>query len=265
MRLVTVGSVEVYALVDNVQAYPAGAVYPQAGDALVRYKHYLDPEGRVVLNFASFLLRDGNDVILVDTGWGPEYQGELMSELLEAGVASTDVTAVVFTHLHGDHTGWNIDRTSGAPVFANARYLVPRGDWEYYSAMTPPPDSFTRDVVPLKAQGCLDLSDGGRKLGGACVTVATPGHTPGHTSVAITVGDESAFILGDVCISPIDVEEPDWQTSFDWDHGVAAKTRRSTLERLVAGGSLVGASHLPVPGLGHFQKHDARYVWRALE
>src|SRR3970282_2498248 len=133
MRRATVGTVEIFALVDNIQAYPANAVYPTAGAALQTYRHYLDAESRVVLNFASFLVRDGSDVILVDTGWGPEHQGELMNELLEGGVASTEINTVIFTHLHGDHTGWNIDRSSGAPVFPNARYLVPQADWDYYS------------------------------------------------------------------------------------------------------------------------------------
>jgi glyoxylase-like metal-dependent hydrolase (beta-lactamase superfamily II) len=265
MRRATIGTVEIFALVDNVQAYPANAVYPTAGAALQTYRHYLDAESRVVLNFASFLVRDGSDVILVDTGWGPEHQGELMNELLEAGVASTDISTVIFTHLHGDHTGWNIDRSSGAPVFPNARYLVPQADWDYYSAITPPPDSFTRDVAPLERTGCIEFIGDGRRLSPACVTVATPGHTPGHTSIAITAGSERGFILGDVCISPIDVEEPEWQSSFDWDHPTAAATRRKTLERLVADGALVGASHLPVPGLGHVVERGSRRAWQALE
>ena len=54
-----VGAVEIVALIDMVQSYPATAVYPNAGDALSRFGGYLDADGAVALNFAAFLLIDG--------------------------------------------------------------------------------------------------------------------------------------------------------------------------------------------------------------
>ena len=100
-----VGAVEIVALIDMVQSYPATAVYPNAGDALSRFGGYLDADGAVALNFAAFLLIDGDERVLVDTGWGPEYQGKLPEELRAAGVQPDEITQVTFTHLHGDHTG----------------------------------------------------------------------------------------------------------------------------------------------------------------
>ncbi len=81
MERKTVGDYRVIALVDTVQAYPATAVYPSAGQALAAYAGLFDADGRVTLNFASFLVVGGGQTILVDTGWGPEYQGQLLAEL----------------------------------------------------------------------------------------------------------------------------------------------------------------------------------------
>jgi len=260
---VQVGSVTIVALVDNVQSYPATAVYPSAGDLVREFGRYLDGQGNVALNFGAFLVLDGERRILVDTGWGPEYQGKLLEELAAAGIRPDEVDTVVFTHLHGDHTGWNIDRGSGRPLFSRARYLVPKADWEHYAAQQPPPDSFVRDVQPLEGAGCLELIEGERRLTDSVTTVPTPGHTPGHTSVAIVSGGERGFILGDVVLSPIDAERPELENSFDWNHELARATRLQVMDRLEAEGALVGASHLPPPGLGRFVRVEGRRLWQA--
>jgi glyoxylase-like metal-dependent hydrolase (beta-lactamase superfamily II) len=264
MKRTTIGNVEVIALVDASAAYPGSGVYPKAGDALKSYTRYLDAEGRVVLNFGCFLLRDGGATVLVDTGWGPEHDGRLLAELDAAGVAANDIGTVIFTHLHGDHTGWNIDRSSGTPVFSNARYLVPRADWDHYHVQDPPSASFTRDVLPLQSSSCVDLIEGTHRLTPAITAIPTPGHTPGHTSIVISSGGEHGCILGDVVISPIDVEDPGMQNGFDWHHGVARTTRLAVLDRLIESGATVGASHLPAPGLGRFVFEGGSRRWRPL-
>jgi glyoxylase-like metal-dependent hydrolase (beta-lactamase superfamily II) len=75
----------------------------------------MDSDGGLALNFAAFLVRDGQTTVLVDTGWGPKLDGRLMAELTEAVVSPNEIDIVTFTHLHGDHTGWNLDRASGLP------------------------------------------------------------------------------------------------------------------------------------------------------
>jgi glyoxylase-like metal-dependent hydrolase (beta-lactamase superfamily II) len=187
-----------------------------------------------------------------------------MDELAAARVDPGSVTHVLFTHLHGDHTGWNLDRASGEPLFPNARYLVPKGDWEHSGAQEPKPESFVRDVEPLAAMGRMELVEGEWSLSRGMTAIPTPGHTPGHTSVAIVSGGERGFILGDVVISPIDAEEPSLANSFDWDNEIARRTREATMERLIEERALVGASHLTAPGLGRFVLAEGRRYWQAL-
>ena len=264
MRRVTVGDIEVVSLLDGTEAYPASKVYADAGDALQRYSGYLDPEGRVVLPFSSFLLREGGLTVLVDTGNGPEAQGRLIEELREAGATAGDIDIVVFTHLHGDHTGWNIDRGTGAAQFPNARYLVPRGDWDHYRAAIPPSASFTRDVAALEGLGVLELIDDGHALSASLSTLHTPGHTPGHMTIVVDSLGEQALVLGDAFLTPIDVAEPDWVTTWDWSAPDVRQTRRQLLDRLEATNAIVAASHLPAPGLGRFATVDSRRTFQPL-
>ncbi|MFA0949321.1 MBL fold metallo-hydrolase [Xanthomonas fragariae] len=45
------------------------------------------------------------------------------------------VDAVLLTHLHVDHTGWNTVRTDNgwAPTFPNARYVYARAEENFYA------------------------------------------------------------------------------------------------------------------------------------
>jgi len=267
VKATTVGDVRVTALIDTIESYPASYVYNNAD--LSAYASHLDGEGKVALNFASFLVQSGATTLLVDTGWGPEHNGRLMAELAESGTKPGEVTHVLFTHLHGDHTGWNLDRATGKPLFPAAKYLVPRLDWDHYSAAAAVPpantnDSFVRDVQPLEKLGLMQLVEGEHPIAPGLTAIATPGHTPGHTSVVISSGNQRGFILGDIVISTIDAAEPTLGTVFDWDSAIALKTRQETVERLIADGSLVGSSHIAAPGLGHFVRAEGRQYWQAL-
>jgi glyoxylase-like metal-dependent hydrolase (beta-lactamase superfamily II) len=261
VRKAKVGNIDVVALVDSMGAYPHTVVYPEAGDRIETYRHHLDADGNVALTFGSYLLRDGATTVLVDTGWGPERDGRLMAELEEAGVDLASIDFVLFTHLHGDHTGWSIDRKTGSLNFPNATYLVPGGDWAYASKEPSPWASFARDVLPLRETGRLELIDGERSITPAITAVPTPGHTPGHTSATIVSGGERGYILGDVVISPIDLAEPDWPNRFDWDDDIARATRLRVLAS-VDDQTLIAASHLPDHGLGNFVMESGRRTWR---
>lgn len=263
MKRTQVGEIEITALVDGGFTFPVERVYAEAGAAIEPFRHYLDDAGQVTMSCTCFLLRGGGRTVLVDTGLGPESEGKLLAELSAAGVTPDEVDTVCFTHLHGDHTGWNLDRAGGQPIFPRARYLVPRGDWDHYRAQAQA-RSFTRDVAPLEALGCLELVDGDHALTPSITSVATPGHTPGHLSFAVASGGERGFILGDVVLSPIDTEEPSFTNTFDHDHEVAHRTRSAMLDRLEASGEVVGAAHLPAPGLGHFVRANGRRTWSAL-
>jgi glyoxylase-like metal-dependent hydrolase (beta-lactamase superfamily II) len=264
MVRVMVGDVEITALLDGTHGFDPAAVYPDAGEDLAQYSDLLDQAGQGTLPFSSFLLRGDGATVLVDTGNGPEAQGDLLNELERAGAGIGDIDIVVFTHLHGDHTGWNIDRVSGAPTFPNARYLVPRGDWDHYRAADPPSASFDRDVAVLEALGVLELIDGGQVISPALATLHTPGHTPGHMTVVVTSRGEEGLVIGDAFLTGLDVAEPDWVTTWDWSAPEVRQTRRLLLDRIGATDAVVAASHLPAPGLGRFVMANGRRTFGVL-
>ncbi len=266
-RSVSVGAATVIALSDTERPYAAREVYPEVPDATwEQYPGSVTDGGDLLLNFGCYLVRADGRNVLVDTGWGPSFQGKLLDELAGAGVALDDIDAVIFTHLHGDHIGWNLAHEDGAvrPRFPRARYLVPEADWRHYSAQPEPSAMFREQMLPLDALGVMDLIGGGHVLSPALTTLATPGHTPGHLSLAISSNGARGLILGDVAITPIEAHETDWHNRFDWDREIARATRHTVLDRLERERALVGASHFPAPGLGRFVRAGGRRVWERI-
>lgn len=262
MLRIQVGNVEIVALSDGEGAYPASRTYASAGDAISKYHDLMDADGNVRQNFGSFLLRADGRTVLVDTGNGPERDGPLMRELGAAGIVPGEIDIVIFTHLHGDHTGWNLERDSGGPRFTNARYWVPRADWDYGLAQNREGGSFNRDIRPLEALGVLELIEGERALTPSLVTLPTPGHTPGHTSIVVRSDGLEAYIIGDAFLTPIDVAEPDWPTGWDNDPEQTVRTRHTLLRRFEqAHDPIIGGSHLPLPSLGRFVVREGRRTW----
>jgi len=264
MQRATVGNVEIISLFDVYSGFDPHRVWPTAGDGLEAYRDRLEANGEIGLDCLCFLLRADGQTTLVDTGLGPEASGRLMEELASTGVAPNEVDQVIFTHLHGDHTGWNLDRSTGEPLFPRARYLVPRGDWDEQTTTSQPSASFVHDVAPLRPLDRMELVDDGFVLSPSLTAIHTPGHTPGHTSIAVTSAGEQALVLGDVFLTTVDVEEPDWSSTFDSDQDVARRTRHAILERLEGNGALVAAAHLRDPGFGRIVRVDGRRVWQPL-
>src|SRR2546427_6266293 len=102
-----------------------------------------DERNRVAMDMNCLLIRDADHVVVVETGAGtklPAKQREifgietprLLDELKARGVRPEQVTLVVNTHLHFDHSGGNTYRDGDrvVPTFPRASYVFQRLEWE---------------------------------------------------------------------------------------------------------------------------------------
>ena len=177
-----------------------------------------------------------------------------------------DIDLVVFTHLHLDHIGWNTVDKNGTPVplFPNARHIVQRVEWDYWTQV----DTNERAAVrfsgvldqtlfkavfePIVTAGLLDIVEGGEHaVTREVLTVPTPGHTPGHVAVVVASGGKRADILGDAAHTPVQLSETDWSILADVDPEWARRTRHTLFDRIEAERALIARVHFPFPGLGH--------------
>src|SRR5690606_29070001 len=130
--------------------------------------------------------------------WHLKSDDTYMRTLAAAGLAVTDIDFVMCTHLHADHVGWNTRLENGrwVPTFPNARYVFSRTEFDHWTrqnteaAVAPFGDS----VLPVVEAGQADLVGGDHQIGDHVRLLPTPGHTPGHVSVAFGRGRDAAVV-----------------------------------------------------------------------
>ncbi|MER6738210.1 MBL fold metallo-hydrolase [Streptomyces puniciscabiei] len=162
------------------------------------------------------ILKDGDAVTLVDTGYPGDREGVLAS-LAEVGSSPEAVAAVLITHAHNDHLGSAeyLRATHGTPVYlhpaevphARREFLQQAGIGDVVrNAWRPGVVPWARHVIqvggtqhnpvtapePFPAEGPLDLP-------GRPVPVHTPGHTDGHCVYHLP--EAGIVISGDALVS----------------------------------------------------------------
>ncbi len=274
---ITVGNVEIVAVLDMIPpAREPERFFPDVSlDSWTHYKDILE-NGMLQLYYGCFFVRSQGQTILVDTGMGPgphperdNRTGDLLNQLKKEGVSPDDVDIVVHSHLHADHVGWNLDISGEKPTpnFPNARYLVPRGDWDHFTK----PENLdsapqVKDyVVPLQELGLMELIDSEHIVNDELTTLATPGHTLGHQVLLITSQGEKAMIVGDLLHSKVQVQEPDWCAGVDIDKAASRSSRESILQKAESEGYVVAAGHFhPKDHIGKVIRLEGKRYWQAL-
>jgi glyoxylase-like metal-dependent hydrolase (beta-lactamase superfamily II) len=215
------------------------------------------------------LLRGNGRVVLFDAGSGSGFQpsaGELPDALAALGIAPGEVTDVVFTHGHPDHL-WGVLDDFDEPFFHAARHYMGAVELDYWlDPATVDSIGAERQAFAVGASRRLQALDGiietfgdGEELLPGVQAVLTPGHTPGHMSFAVA----GAMILGDAIGNPhVGFEAPHLPSGSDHDPALAAQTRLSLLDRIVAEDLAVIGFHLPGGGIGRAERMGAAYRFR---
>jgi len=161
------------------------------------------PLDRMIGQFNPVLVNTGTDLILFDTGNGPEGRefgtGQLASRIAASGYAPSDVTIVAISHLHADHINGLMDGDD--PAFSRARYVVGQAEWDFWTSTdfsgTPAAMHATAiqgKVLPLREKMAF-ISSGVSIAPG--VTSMAAGHTPGHMAFRLESAGRSLLLAGD--------------------------------------------------------------------
>jgi len=134
-----------------------------------------DDQNRIRMNMNCLFIEADGERILIDTGIGEKWSEKhramyginrtrSFDESLKAiaGVAATDITIVINTHLHFDHAGGNSirnDAGQAVPAFPNARYFISQAEYEHAESPTERDRAsyFPENWQPMKESGQLEL------------------------------------------------------------------------------------------------------------
>lgn len=224
----------------------------------------LEPECNVTL------LRDGENVILFDTGAGAGFQdtaGKISDALEAVDLAPEDVTHVVFTHAHPDHL-WGVLDEFDDPFFYEAEHMIGKAEWDYWiDPKTVDTIESARTTMAVGAQRRLAamedamrfFEDGEEILPGVAARM-TPGHTPGHMSFEIRTSSESVMVVGDAIGNHhVAFARPGWRSGSDQDRDLGAATRKGLLDQLASEQMRLIGFHLPGGGIGRAEKQGEGY------
>lgn len=217
-----------------------------------------DPQG-YLSGINAFLIEEGDLKILVDAGtggfFGPAVDN-LPANLAATGTATGDITHLFVTHLHPDHIGGAV--RDGMATFPNAELVVHDADRAFWGE----PANFTAMPEMMQnfaalAQGVLTAYgdrirtfDSEADIAPGLTAMPLPGHTPGHSGLMVSSGDDSLLIWGDIVhVAPVQLARPEVTIGFDVDAGQAAGSRAALLDRVSADRLMVAGSHIPFPGL----------------
>lgn len=248
-----------------VPSFDADSLAELGRDAVARL---LVPEtDQILLSMHTWVIRTPQKTILVDTCNGnhkvrtPPLVGMLdtawLERLVATGITPDDVDAVVCTHLHADHVGWNTTLVEGEwiPTFPNARYYLNKIEYEFWNPSESGPSDpgfnanvFEDSVKPVFDRGLVQLWDGeGFDVDDHLHMELSPGHTPGHSVGWLTGSRGSAVFSGDAMHSALQAYRPDWSSAFCADAEMSAASRRRVLESAVERDAVLLPAHFAAP------------------
>lgn len=255
-----IGQLEAVALKDGTLNLPAGNTEASPWANTAEVSALLKASGvtddTVHLSIQPLLVKDGDRVVLIDTGAGGQMgtEGQLQASLREAGVTPAQVTDILISHAHGDHVGGLV--ANGALVFPNATIRLSIPEWTALQSDADMAD-LVRAITP-KVQAFAP----GSVVAPNITAVSLDGHTPGHSGYEIAQGGGRLLYIGDALHSSIlSVQRPDWKNNWDADSATAIATRQGLLERGASQNLRIYGVHFPFPGLGRFQRRDDGFVW----
>ena len=237
------------------------------------YPHFVTPEGALRLSVHALLVEAPGLRLVVDTCVGNDrprrftrrepLSTPFLDRMAEAGWTRDSVDAVVCTHLHVDHVGWNTMLEGGAwvPTFPKARYLIGRTELAHWSAEGDEEQQviLSDSIQPIFDAGLAILVEPDHRLSDEIRLIPTPGHTPGHVSVAIESNGERAIITGDLMHHPCQIPHPDWSASSDSDPVQSRATREAFLCEVVDQPVLVIGTHFAEPTAGYVTRDGKSY------
>lgn len=226
----------------------------------------------------GFLVHTGDRLILVDTGaaacFGPTL-GNMVQNLKAAGYQPEQVDAVLLTHLHPDHV-CGLAGPDGKPVFTQATVHAAKAEADFWlsaEVQASKPDGmrpfFTmaqKAIEPYAKAGKFQTFAAGEALVPGVKAVATPGHTPGHTSFMVSQGGQHLLLWGDLVHNyASQLRKPEISIEFDVDSQQAMASRKAMLKQAAKEGLWVGGAHMPFPGIGHVGRDKKGYRWVPIE
>jgi glyoxylase-like metal-dependent hydrolase (beta-lactamase superfamily II) len=158
-------------------------------------------KGSLFVHIYPFLIETAEDLILLDTGLGHlDENGELLlhSNIRKAGYEPSQVSKIVMSHLHSDHSLGLVIREGNSfrLSFPDATLYVQKQELE--TSLLDVPSTYPgRQMSFVKDHAKIILLEGAGKIGPEIYYEHSGGHCPYHQVVHVDSGSDYFFFGGD--------------------------------------------------------------------
>ncbi len=157
-------------------------------------------KGSLLVEIQPFAVITSKDIIVLDTGLGfADENGQLQihKNLAANGISASDVTKVLLSHLHKDHSGGIAQTNKKITAFENATYFINKDEWDF-ALERGLPSYHKDDFLLLQKSQKVDFTKGDGIIDDYIYYEVTGAHCPFHQVFKIIDNGEIVFFGGDV-------------------------------------------------------------------
>ena len=195
--------------------------------------------GSLLVEVQPFCIVTKNDILIIDTGLGfsnPDGTLQIHQNLLDKGINPMDVTKVLMSHLHKDHSGGisKEDKVLGQRFFSfpAATYYVNKDEFEF--AMEKGKPSYTPDEFSILGGADKVIFTKGNGIIDDYITYeVTGGHCPFHQVFTIEEDGEKLFFGADVA-PQLSQMKSRFIAKYDFDGKLCMELRQQWWQRAQA-------------------------------
>ncbi|MCW8814307.1 MAG: MBL fold metallo-hydrolase [Ignavibacteriaceae bacterium] len=173
-----------------------------------------DDSNRIRLSTRHLILESESKKIIIDTGIGDKWDDKfksiyavdekisMSSALAFKGLKAEDITDVILTHLHFDHTGGSTISVEGKlkPAFPNAKFYIQKKnyDWAINPSDRDKGSYLKENFLPLFEEGLLNFTTEGEQFDDEIEFITVNGHTFGQQMVKISDSNNTFLFCADL-------------------------------------------------------------------
>lgn len=230
----TFGAFNLYTIETGRFRLDGGAMFGVVPKTLWSRQIEVDDKNRIPMAMRCLLIesRETRKTYLVDNGVGTKFNekmsaiydinfehSDLHSSLEYHGFSPSDITDIIFTHLHFDHCGGTTfynDNGDLEHTFKNATYHVTNNHWE--TATNPnareKASFLSENIEPLRNSDRLNLIGDNHQFEEGLSAIPVYGHTKGQQLPQIEDGEKTIVFTADLIPTHVHIPLP-WVMGYD--------------------------------------------------
>jgi len=248
MQLENIGKWKVFSLESGLFKLDGGAMMGSVPKVLWEKTNKPDSLNRISLALRCMLVDDGKNIILIETGIGHKNSDKfirmfdinhenytLSKALSEHGYSNENITHVILTHLHFDHSGGALEYDKNKELvtsFPNAQYYVSKNNWNAGKRPSPRDSaSYLNENYDLLLDNeKLVLLDDNVTILDGISTYSVNGHTVGQQLIRVSDENKSIVFCSDLIPLASHIRLP-WIMGYDLNASLTLEEKRIFLDK----------------------------------